>query len=58
MINFFKVSIWFVLLTFLITSCVDQDFDEPPTEGLSDLVANTTIAELKELHQNGVIREI
>ena len=58
MINFFKGSIWFVLLTFLITSCVDQDFDEPPTEGLSDLVANTTIAELKELHQNGVIREI
>lgn len=42
-----------------LNACVDQDFDEPPSNtGISDLVANTTIAELKERHQSGVRVEI
>ena len=42
----------------LLAACVDQQFDEPPTEPLSDLTANTTIAELKALHRAGIAVDI
>jgi hypothetical protein len=55
-------SISSYLLLFLIAiswyGCVDQEFDEPPTEPLSELTANTTIAELKAMHRMGVALNI
>ena len=43
----------------MVTSCVDQDFDTPPADpGTSDLVANTTIADLKADLVAGQFEEI
>lgn len=52
-----------MLLCFLaigfFSACVDQDFDTPPTDaGTSDLVANTTLADLKSQHIEGEFEEI
>lgn len=43
----------FFFLSLVAWSCVDQDFDEPPVRDLPELTANTTIAELKALHNFG-----
>ncbi len=44
-------SVAVLSLLFSIPSCVDQDFEGPPTTGTElDLEANTTIEELKSLH--------
>lgn len=41
------------------TNCVDSDFDEPPVGGtVSDLVGNTTVADLKAAHISGELEEI
>jgi hypothetical protein len=48
--------LFFVLVLGLnFSACVDQEFDEPPVRGLSDLSdkVNMTIAELKALHTLG-----
>lgn len=57
----FNLSVILIMALFtglLFPGCVDQEFDEPPTEELSDLEANTTIAELKELHRSGQLVSI
>ena len=53
-----KKLLFFLLAVGFIASCVDRDFDEPPSQGNSDLVANSTIADLKLLHRTGQIIEI
>lgn len=60
MIHQFKFQVWMLglLLGLGTIACVDQDFDEPPSEGLSDLVANITIEELKDLHRAGQLVSI
>lgn len=53
--NYKKIS-FFVFLSLLMTTwwgCVDQDFDEPPLDGLTTLTANATVAEVKALHSIG-----
>lgn len=53
--NYKKIS-FFVFLSLLMTTwwgCVDQDFDEPPLDGLTTLAANSTVAEVKALHTLG-----
>lgn len=52
----YKKTSFFVFLALLMTSwwgCVDQDFDEPPLDGLTTLTANATVAEVKALHTIG-----
>lgn len=50
-----KLTTYFFLLTLTLFTwgCVDQDFDEPPVPGPVVLDANTTIAQLKALHNLG-----
>lgn len=53
--NYKKIS-FFVFLSLVMTTwwgCVDQDFDEPPLDGLTTLSANATVAEVKALHTIG-----
>lgn len=53
--NYKKLS-YFVFLSLIMTTwwgCVDQDFDEPPLDGLTTLAANSTVAEVKALHSLG-----
>ncbi len=53
--NYKKIS-FFVFLSLFVTTwwgCVDQDFDEPPLDGLTTLTANSTVAEVKALHTLG-----
>lgn len=45
------LAIAFLATTF--TACVDQEFDQPDLGGLTDIEANTTIADLKALHTIG-----
>lgn len=40
-------------ILFVASSCVFEDFDEPPVGDLPDLMGNITIAELKALHTLG-----
>lgn len=53
--NYKKISFYFFLSLFMTTwwGCVDQDFDEPPLDGLTTLTANSTVAEVKALHTLG-----
>ena len=45
--------IFFALVLTTWWGCVDQDFDEPPLDGLTTLVANSTVSEVKALHTLG-----
>ena len=57
--NFIKLNI--LLLAFMVSfsSCIHEDFDEPPVGGsIQDLTANTTIANLKGQHKFGDYQEI
>jgi DNA/RNA endonuclease YhcR with UshA esterase domain len=59
----FKNNIFFVLLAILafgvsMHSCVDQDFDEPPSGGVESPAPNTTIAELRDMHSLGNYEQI
>ncbi|MEM1322713.1 MAG: DUF5689 domain-containing protein [Bacteroidota bacterium] len=50
----FPLFLVLALCSVLIVGCVDQDFDEPPSEsGDPGIASNTTIADLKALHQLG-----
>ena len=49
----FNLFLAIALLATTFTACVDLEFDEPSLEGLADIAANTTIAELKALHTIG-----
>ncbi|MBX2873230.1 MAG: nuclease [Saprospiraceae bacterium] len=53
--NYKKISFYVFLSLFMTTwwGCVDQDFDEPPLDGLTTLTANATVAEVKTLHTIG-----
>ncbi|MEZ5044244.1 MAG: DUF5689 domain-containing protein [Saprospiraceae bacterium] len=47
---------FFLFLGLLLTTvwaCVDQNFDEPPLDGLTTLTANATVSEIKALHSLG-----
>lgn len=58
--KFFKVSLFAMLLAgfaFALNSC-KKDFDQPPVPADPDLVANTTIAALKALHQTASAYDI
>jgi hypothetical protein len=59
----FKTNLLFILLVFMvfgvsIHSCVDQDFDEPPSGGVESPAPNTTIAELRDMHSLGNYEQI
>ena len=55
--NFFKVFGAFLLA--LTISCVNEDFDTPPTDGEDpNVTPNTTIAELKALHIPGEYEQL
>lgn len=47
-----------MLVVFLFSACVKDEFDAPPTEVLPDIEANTTVKELTDLAVNGAITEI
>lgn len=49
----FNLFLAIALLATTFTACVDLEFDEPSLDGLADIAANTTIAELKALHTIG-----
>ncbi len=51
--NKIGVFIFFALVLTTWWGCVDQDFDEPPLDGLTTLVANSTVSEVKALHTLG-----
>jgi hypothetical protein len=54
-----KLCIPFFLLAFAFTSCLDEDFDQPPTTGnVPDLEVTTTISELKAMHAMGSLTNI
>ncbi|MDX1941498.1 MAG: DUF5689 domain-containing protein [Saprospiraceae bacterium] len=54
---FQKLLILFLLVGF--TACIDQEFDEPPVDGVDPgLTANATIAELKALYKSGTYTPI
>lgn len=57
-INKLYLPILFFCALMLQTACVDQDFDEPPVPNGSNLVANTTIADLKAGYISGNFQEI
>lgn len=49
--NFLTILAAFLMTAFFQLSCVDTDFDEPPTDGVYvDLTPNATINDLKALH--------
>ncbi len=49
--NFRLLFMVFGLVLFAFTSCVKEDFDAPPGDGLDpDIEANTTIAQLKQFY--------
>ena len=55
----FRLAFLVSVLAIMFTSCVDQDFDSPPSEpNLPDITPNTTIAELKARHIVGEFEEI
>lgn len=56
--SYFLLGLIMTIVMGISTSCVDQNFDEPPHQAPSDLVANTTIADLKKLHRTGQLIEI
>lgn len=51
--NKISAFIFFALVLTTWWGCVDQDFDEPPLDGLTTLVANSTVSEVKALHTLG-----
>lgn len=52
--NLAKFILSLSLLAFTFTSCLDEDFDQPPTDGVDPgLTVTTTIAELKAMHTMG-----
>lgn len=55
-----RYSIYCLFATALLfTSCVDDDFDHPPVDGVDpDITTNFTIKELKALHTLGGLEEI
>jgi Family of unknown function (DUF5689) len=51
-----KILFFLLSLSFITFACVDQEFDEPEIKvSTVDFKSNTTIAELKKLHQAGQI---
>lgn len=56
---FSKLSLCLIGLSFLATSCVDLEFDEPPVEGIDpNITANATIADLKNIYLPGQLTVI
>lgn len=51
--NKIGVFIFFALVLTTWWGCVDQDFDEPPLDGLTTILANSTVSEIKALHTLG-----
>ena len=50
---------WFAAFTFILTSCVDQDFDAPPAGGVDPgLTPTMTIADLRAMHTLDEYEEI
>ena len=57
--NLAKLFLPLFLLAISFTSCLDEDFDQPPTTGrVPDLTVTTTIAELKAMHTMGSLTDI
>ncbi|HMQ47898.1 MAG TPA: DUF5689 domain-containing protein [Saprospiraceae bacterium] len=56
---FSKLSLCLLGLSFVVTSCVDLEFDEPPVEGIDpNITANATIADLKNIYLPGQLTVI
>lgn len=54
-----KKLLFFLISSFVLFSCVKQEFDEPPAEGVqSTLKANKTIKELRDFHKPGAFDKI
>ena len=55
-----RQSFYFLFATlFILASCVDDDFDNPPLDGEDpNITVNTTIAELLALHQEGNFEKV
>ncbi len=46
-------------LFFGVTACIDQEFDEPPVDGVDpDITANATIADLKAIFKPGALTAV
>lgn len=58
MTRIFKWITLSAVIFILVGSCVKQNFDVPPIKSLSDLEANTSIADLKAKHRNGNVEDI
>ena len=57
-INKFYFPLLCLCLLFTFNACVNQQFDEPPAQIASSLVANQTIADLKAIHVSGAFEAI